>query len=340
MNLYLTQDRIGTPTGGGAVTFHEYTALAGMGRPTNPIDNARIPLTLNPFENDRLIADFVARMTMSEPVELAHIYSGCFTETVRVLKKRGAKVCYTAAAHSITESRREFQELGIEFDFPHLTDPVLWEKYVGGYRDADLVICPSQISKACMESYGCKNVIVIPHGCESRETIAPMPKEFTVGYLGQSGPDKGLRYLFEAWARLGLKDATLLLAGNNIPLGMQLWRNHGGSRIHFMGFVKDVSEFYDRISVYVQPSATEGFGIEVLEAMAHGRPVICSDGVGAVDVLNEHGLADWAFKSRDVAGLMKLISKRPTNGAACRQIARGYTWDSVRERYQRAWGAL
>lgn len=343
MNLYLTQDRIGTPTGGGAVTYHEYKALESLGGETHPIDAGRVQtVPADPFAND---TRFMNTLALAKDVKLVHIYAGCFTNTVKLLKEMGVKIAYTAAAHDIGESRKEFEGLGIPFNLPHLTQPDLWEQYVGGYRNADLVICPSTLSKKCMESYGCKNVSVISHGCEIPATVAPLPKRFTVGYLGQAGPDKGLRYLFAAWKKLALKDATLVIAGNNVDQAMPLWRQFGGGNVEFMGFVNSVSEFYNKISIYVQPSVTEGFGIEVLEAMAHGRPVICSSGAGAVDAL-EKGGCGFKVAPRDIEGLASVISTLVDDdaldiiGEHGREGAKSYTWDKVRVQYQAAWKEL
>lgn len=339
MNLYLTQDRIGTPTGGGAVTYHEYRALEVLGK-ANPVDNVRIPVNGDPFNSDQ---NFATSLEGVKDVQLTQIYAGCFTKTVKQLRKAGSKVSYTAAAHSIDESRREFEGLGIPFNFPHLTVPDLWEKYVGGYKEADLVICPSTLSRKCMESYGCKNVVVIPHGCEIPAEVKPLPKTFTVGYLGQAGPDKGLRYLFEAWRGLNQKNAILLIAGNNIESALPLWREFGGGNIEFMGFIKNVSDFYDRISVYVQPSATEGFGIEVLEAHAHAREVLCSDGAGACDLVPSSNVFH-ARKVGEIAALIEArqadVKKTESEGLARRAEAAAYTWEKIRAKYVEAWNGL
>jgi glycosyltransferase involved in cell wall biosynthesis len=342
MNLYLTCDLIGTPTGGGAVTYHEYKALESLGAPTHPIDAGRVQLTSDPFVND---AGYAEGLKPVGDIALAHIYAGCFTNTVRLLKSKGAKVTYTAAAHNIQESRREFEDLGIPFEFPHLVQPDLWEKYVGGYRQADLVICPSTLSKECMESYGCRNVVVIPHGCDIPKDVAPLPKKFALGYLGQVGPDKGLRYLFAAWKKLDLKDATLVVAGNNISSALPLWRKFGGGNVEFMGFVKNISEFYDRISLYVQPSVTEGFGIEVLEAQAHGRAVLCSRGAGACEMVA--GGATCLFEPRNIdqmAGLIEDYMRKPErvalSGLANRQYVAQHGWDQVRTAYATEWRKL
>lgn len=341
MNIYLTADKIGMPTGAGAVTHHEYTALSTLGE-TRFIDGSSVPFSGDPFASDE---EFLKLVRPMGGVKRVHLYAGCFTNTVRFLKGQGAKVTYTAAAHDISESRKEFEGLGIPFDFPHLTNPELWEKYVGGYKDADVVVCPSTLSKKVMESYGCKNVVVIPHGCGIPETVTPQPKTFHVGYLGAVGPDKGLRYLFEAWKTMNLKDATLLIGGDNIDQALPIWRRFGGGNVEFMGWVKDVSEFYNQITLLVQPSVSEGYGIEVLEAMAHARPVVCSTGVGAADAVVDG--AGLIVPSRDPVKIAEAIGiyrakpgKVASDGAYARENAKAFRWESIREKYQSFWRSL
>jgi glycosyltransferase involved in cell wall biosynthesis len=345
LNLYITADKIGTPTGGGAVTFHEYRALESLGAQTLPIDANIIPGGPDPFQSD---ANYRKALEDQSPNlgGLAHIYAGCFTGTVETLRSRGTRVSYTAAAHDINESRREFEELGYGFNFPHLVDPELWKRYLGGYLGADLVICPSAKSAKLMTQFGCKNVIVIPHGCILPKTIVPLPKRFTVGYLGQAGPDKGLRYLFEAWKKLDMRDGTLLIAGNNIDQALPLYRKFGGGNVQFMGFVRDVSEFFNKTSVYVQPSVTEGFGIEILEAMAHGRPVVASSGAGASEVVAHHvaGVVVPPRSSQALAEGILWARKEPraAEGRAQKglEAIKNYTWETIKARYVEAWNGL
>jgi glycosyltransferase involved in cell wall biosynthesis len=348
MLLYLTQDQLGTPTGGGAVTYHEYAALTALGDEAHPIDRTRFAAWADPFAGDALYEQLLWGVQgLKGNVKLSHLYAGCFTKTVAALKAMGSKVAYTAAAHDIGESRKEFEGLGVKFDLPHLTEEHLWKQYVGGYVNADLVVCPSTLSKKCMESYGCKNVVVIPHGCDLPAELPPPPKTFTVGYMGQAGADKGLRYLLAAWKKLNLKDARLLIAGNNIQQAVPLWRAFGGANVEFMGFVKHISEFFSRVSVYVQPSVTEGFGIEVLEAMAYGRPTIVSEGAGAVDLVRDLKMP-CVVVPRDVDGLAQRIEdwrRMPPevisgHAMTFRSIATAHTWERVRSLYVAAWKKL
>lgn len=340
MNIYLTADRIGTKTGGGIVTLNEYQALEQFGGKALPLDNAIVPVTDDPFENDRQFLKTL-KEGLREAPQLAHIYAGCFSETVKYLKSLGTKVTYTAAAHDPKLSREEHEALGISFNYPHLTDPVLWQKYLEGYLGADLVICPSHLSVDLMRSFGCERISLVPHGVDLPKEIPPFPKQFRVGYFGAIGADKGVRYLLEAWKELAYPDATLVLGGRASMGALPLVRRFGGGNIRILGEVNDLSEFYREISVYVQPSVTEGFGIEVLEAMAHGRPAIVSDGAGASDIVTARDGGGLA-RIRNVDDIVHMINfyRVHANGASKKaaEVAMKYEWGKIRNRYVEAWG--
>ena len=399
-NIYITADQVGRPDhGGGSVTWNESEALKAL-RPcevwgreqleqvfrqlggTDPWDWDTASVLKLPLPSD----EFYERAKFPT---LAHFYAGCFTKTVGRLREKGTKVCYTAAAHDIAASRKAHEELGIPYDYPHLTDPVLWKRYVRGYLEADVLVCPSTHSANVMRGFGAKNRIeIIPHGvdlpkcgrCEGSgkahgadrpfewagpgsypgscplcggtcvASIAPLPSRFTVGYLGAVGPDKGLIDLLRAWRNLQCPDAELVLAGGQSNSGfVQSLINHvnneqkrgfTGPPIRLMGWVENVSDFYNQISLYVQPSRSEGFGIEVLEAMAHGRPVLCSTGAGAADLVP----AWYRFPAGNAAVLADLIDQVHLRGGCAgtgypdwRGIAAAHTWDKIRQRYQSLW---
>ena len=111
------------------------------------------------------------------------------------------------------------------------------------------------------------------------------------------------------------------------------------------GWQENVRSFYDEITCYCQPSATEGFGCEVLEAMACGRPVICSDGAGAVDMV-EDGINGRRVPACNVDELASAIDNMRRHddmaamGAEGRKIAEKNTWEIVRGRYVDLWWSL
>ena len=346
--LYLTQDQIGTPSGGGFVTRFEHDAMASLGEEINQFDNTDIPACDDPFESDERFCRAMKRIVAECGVpKIVHCYAGCFTTTVQFLKSKGTKVTYTADAHDPDRSIEEFGRCEVEYPWRHMSDRNLRAMYAKGYTLADAVIVPSTHSERIMKAFGCSRVVVIPHPVRPFPELK-FPKKFTVGYLGQGGPDKGLRYLLEAWRDLDLKEAKLVLAGNCAGTVIPLWRRHGGRDIVLLGFVEREEKFYSRISVLIQSSVTEGWGIPVIEAMACGRPVIVSEGTGAVDAVtsapSQVGIRVPIRDTKAIADAVRFYAENPEkikeHGQHAREASKAYAPDLVREKYLALWRSL
>ena len=328
MFLYITCDKIGSQTGGGEVTKNELEALSKLG----PVDVVNPQPTQDPFQ-----AEAGIDIPNLEKYKLAHFYSGTFPALTKKLKEKGIKISYTAAAHDIKTSQEEFKLYGVNYDYPHITNPIMWNQYISSYLNADTIICPSKHSANVMKDFGAKNITIIPHGCHYGFKYA-YPKTFSVGYLGQIGPDKGVKYLIEAWSKLNYKDAVLTLAGSQSPHLIHMIRQYKKGNYNILGYVKSLDEFFKSITVYVQPSVTEGFGIEVLEAMTFGRPVIASYGVGAADCLDNNCKL---VPKRDPDCIAKAINWYKNNEWDYRdeliRHAANYNWKNIREMYVENW---
>lgn len=366
MLLYCTADRIGQANhGAGAVTHNESEALKTLGpcevwgreqlQPSGNHVGGGLPPHMyeEPWGWGQIAYEKVATIGHERDFALTHCYAGTFSYLVQRMKERGGKVTYTAAAHSIEDSKREHEELGIPYNLDHLVKPELWERYVAGYLAADRLIVPSTHSRDVMLSFGADadRIRVIPHGCEVPEVVHPLPRSFIVGYVGGCGADKGLRYLFAAWSKLNYPDAVLKIAGNDSTTDWTraLWGKFGGrGNVQFCGWQTDLDAFYGSLSLYVQPSASEGFGCEITESMAAARPVIASTGAGGSDCipLGPNG-EQFKVGPRDVDGLAEVIDyckKHPdlmkAVGATNREEAKKYTWDLIRLRYVDMWSEL
>lgn len=353
-NLYLTADVVGMDSGGGKVTAREWGFFNELHNNCVHVPwlmSRGVLLNAESKEQDPWCWDDIASRQIGawidagEKFKHCHIYAGTFSRSVQLLKLYGCKVTYTAAAHDIDTSRKAYEDLGIPYNYPHLTVPELWERYKQGYMLADALIVPSTHSKSVMEKYGYKGRIeVIPHGVDLPEKVnSRIPKVFTVGYLGAIGPDKGLKYLLQAWKQLAYPDAVLKIAGKESTnlMVQHMLQTYGGGNVQLLGWVKSLKEFYESLSLYVQPSVSEGFGCEVTEAMAHGTPVLCSLGAGASD----HMMSN-TFPAGDVSVMMSKIDhiknhlkddKPVEKSEFWRMFVSDITWEKIGKRYIDFW---
>ncbi|HWF09653.1 MAG TPA: glycosyltransferase family 1 protein [Bryobacteraceae bacterium] len=81
------------------------------------------------------------------------------------------------------------------------------------------------------------------------------------------------------------------------------------SRIHFTGFVSDENllELYNACDCFVFPSFYEGFGLPILEAMACGRAVACSNTSSMPEVADGAGLLFDPYQTPEITRALKDI---------------------------------
>jgi glycosyltransferase involved in cell wall biosynthesis len=110
-------------------------------------------------------------------------------------------------------------------------------------------------------------------------------------YAGRIGPHKNLVRIIQAFAALKAElekqtlfpDLKLIIIGDELSkhpdLRRTVIRNGVQNDVRFMGFVpiEMLRVFYDAAKVFVFPSLYEGFGLQPLEAMAHGTAVVTSN---------------------------------------------------------------
>lgn len=110
-----------------------------------------------------------------------------------------------------------------------------------------------------------------------------LPKKFIFS-VGSIEPRKNLIGLLKAYNLLSneIKDEyKLVLAGFKGWENDEIMNiiNKNKENIIYLGFISDIelAKVYNLSSCFVFPSFYEGFGLPVLEAMACGTPVVCSD---------------------------------------------------------------
>ena len=83
-----------------------------------------------------------------------------------------------------------------------------------------------------------------------------------------------------------------------------------GDRIHWVGNVSDIRPWYKLADVLLLPSENEPFGRVIVEAMAHGIPIVATNGGGVPELIREGeegGLVDMGNTKEMAAKLMLLL---------------------------------
>lgn len=187
---------------------------------------------------------------------------------------------------------------------------------------------------------------VIPNAIEPPERLSALPVTeggpVRFGFLGRLSPEKGLEVLLNAFRSAiqmnGIR-AQLLIGGEGGRVYEQRLRDtFSDELVTFLGWV-DPSSFLAKIDVLVVPSLwREPFGRVVIEAWAHGRPVLASSR-GALDELLSSG-GGWRFdpdSPTDLRDKLVNIASRPSAiisaSSKALECARKFTPNQVYRRY-------
>jgi glycosyltransferase involved in cell wall biosynthesis len=150
---------------------------------------------------------------------------------------------------------------------------------------------------------------------EARKELAALDLNLERPYLltvGNLQPRKNLIRLVEAFEQLvgGGHDIDLVVVGPRHFRADEVFQaaQSAMGRIHFTGYISDrqLAACYTCSTVFVLPSLYEGFGLPVIEAMAHGVPVACSDAGALPEVCGD---AAVLFDPRSVEAIATAVSR-------------------------------
>jgi glycosyltransferase involved in cell wall biosynthesis len=150
-------------------------------------------------------------------------------------------------------------------------------------------------------------------------------------------PRKGLDTVLRAMAHLPC-DVHLVVAGEarRSPYPGAAQRAGLSSRVHFIGFRRDLAQVMRACDLFVLPTHYDPFGLVVLEAMACGLPPITTAMAGAAEVVTPgvDGIVlsdpdDHRALAEHVRRLIDDTEHRHAMSAAANQTARRHDWNVV-----------
>ncbi len=219
------------------------------------------------------------------------------------------------------------------------------------FRKLAVRVAVSESARRTWQRYFRGQVVIVPNGVpvDFFTKTAPLPAlgdgHPTVLFVGRVEHRKGLPYLIRAFVRLkqtSHPNLRLVVVGrddrNLQARAMAFVPPPFRPDLRFVGTVPaaDLRAYYASADVFCAPSlGGESFGIVLVEAMARGVPVVCSDIDGYRDLVHD-GSDALLVPPRDPAALAETIGtllddpgRRASMTAAGQVTAAQYSWETV-----------
>ncbi len=209
--------------------------------------------------------------------------------------------------------------------------------------NSDFIIAVSEFTATQIVellNFNRSRIRVVPHGVHSPSGAASTgrTREKIVLFVGALQTRKNVRRLVQAFRCLP-QDWRLVLAGAPSGYGADRILDEisadSTGRIEVTGYVsKDkLLELYSRASIFAFPSLDEGFGIPLLEAMAHGVPVITSNRSALSEVADNAALLIDPEETEQLCEALKTLavdeSLRTTLASLGRHRAQAFSWEKT-----------
>lgn len=269
------------------------------------------------------------RVRSLRDVDAVHVLDHSFADLLRHVPKRVKKI---VTVHDV---------------IPLLDAAELSAAQVARYRErlnwlhqADVLICVSEFTRRTLLEHlkvDASKTVVLPNGVDLPTAKPALLKLDALRpwllIVGSNLERKNLRLLPEVLKHLMNRDIhpTVVRVGPSLKteLKMAIQEIVGPERLLELGLVSDaqLSAAYASADMLLFPSTLEGFGLPVLEAMAHSCPVVCSNASSLPEVA---GSAALLFAPHDAASAAEqcvtAITNRAQLSALGLQRAQLFTW--------------
>jgi len=210
---------------------------------------------------------------------------------------------------------------------------------------------------------------VIPHGVGNENFVHANSSNFLSRfglqdggfalYLGRVHPTKGLESLLESFAKIspGAQSFKLVIAGPTTSpveeafeakLRVEAEKLGIGRSVLFTGPLSEDEKLaaYESCRFFVLPSLYEPYGIVLLEAAAHGKPLVSTLTDGPASII-EDGVSGLLIKPGDTEGLAAAMKKLvaddklvETMSVNAREMAFQHTWKKVAAQVESTYSRL
>jgi len=148
-----------------------------------------------------------------------------------------------------------------------------------------------------------KRILVIPNGTRIKPLLGKenalslrdqigLPRQGKiVCFVGRLSPQKGITLLIEVMCRVISRDDNVffVIVGDGEQMSaLQVIAAHYPQKIILFGKQDDVSNFYHTADLFLLTSITEGLPMTIIEAFAHGLPVVATRVGGVPEIVQDN----------------------------------------------------
>lgn len=166
-------------------------------------------------------------------------------------------------------------------------------------------------------------------------------KDSYILFLGRLVPEKGIRYLVEAFKNVKTEKKLVIAGGSSDTDSFMKELKElakDDKRIIFTGFVQGqmLEELYSNAYIYTLPSDLEGMPLSLLEAMSYGNCCLVSDIQECIEVVEDKALIFKKSNVQDLQNKLQEACDRTEKVMELKQqaadyICKKYNWDDVVE---------
>ena len=212
---------------------------------------------------------------------------------------------------------------------------------------ADEIIVLSESAREYFKETYNRETVLIHNGIERPEKkqadeitkLYGLSKEGYICIVSRLTAEKGVHYLIDAYNSINT-DKKLVIAGDTSDtdeyVKMLKEKAAGNENIIFTGFISGdvLTEIYSNAYMVTLPSDIEGMSLSLLEALAYGNAVLCSD-IPENTLVTENKAMH--FKKSDVKDLAEKLQKmcddqevvNNLKNGVCEFILNKYNWNDV-----------
>ena len=286
------------------------------------------------FSNDAIFSslDRAASRKVRKTDRLVICREDCCLQTFRAGHRVGAMALYDlpTAHHSAVQKIRALEQLTftsaelLEADVATFHQDRLTRKD-REIETADHILAPSHFVKQSLMNANIhpKKVTVVPYGCETGRDFSTLcGRDNTVLYVGRLSRAKGIPRLLAVWKKLGAyRTHTLRLIGKQL-LQPSFLADYSGTYEHIPNMPRsELWKHYSAARIFVFPSACDGFGLVLNEALSCGTPIIASSNTGAPGFINE-GVEGVTYEHGDDEALATHLEQMLSNPKRVAEMGR------------------